>query len=86
MVPVIDLKKLREAVANQTPEEQRANRIRSQELLQAAIESTERCKKLCEEKGIPYVPCVAADPYGSTYYAPNTKPTNRVKLGDIWSK
>lgn len=86
MVPVINLKQLRAAVENQTPEERRNNRIRSQELIKAAIESEERYKKLCEEKGIPYTPCVAADNYGSTYYAPNTKPTNRVKLGDIWSK
>lgn len=60
MVPVLDLKKLREAVANQTPEERRQNRIRSSELLQAAIESDARYRKLCEEKGIPYLSCVAA--------------------------
>lgn len=60
MVPVINLQRLREAVANQTPEERKQNRIRSQELLQAAIESSDRYHRLCKEKGIPYIPCVAA--------------------------
>lgn len=60
MVPVLNLQRIREAVANQTPEERKRNRIRSQELLKAAIESSERYKQLCEEKGIPYIPCVAA--------------------------
>lgn len=60
MVPVINLQRLREAVANQTPEERKQNRIRSQELLQAAIESSDRYQLLCKEKGIPYTPCVAA--------------------------
>lgn len=84
MIPVLDLKKLRAAVENQSPEEQRRNRHQSAELLKAAIRSTEEYKRLCEEKGIPYVPCVAADPYGSNYYTGATKRTSQVKLGDVW--
>lgn len=69
MVPVISLKMLRESVANQTPEERKANRIRSQELLQAAIRASEECKRICEEKGIPYIPCVAAVKHPMAVYS-----------------
>lgn len=86
MIPVLDLKKLRAAVENQSPEERRRNRQQSQELLKAAIRSVDECKRICEEKGIPYVPCVAADPYGSTYFTGATRRPTQVRLGDIWNK
>lgn len=60
MVPVLNLQRIREAVANQTPEERKQKRIRMEELLQAAIESDKEYRRICEEKGIPYTPCVAA--------------------------
>jgi hypothetical protein len=60
MVPVINLQLLRETVANRTPEQRKQSRIRSQELVKAALESIDCYKKLCEEQGIPYIPCVAA--------------------------
>ncbi len=84
MIPVINLKKLREAVEAQTPEQKRKNRVRSRELLNAAMASVEKHKAICEELGIPYVPCVAADPYGTRYYDPSIRPTGRVRLGDTW--
>lgn len=60
MVPVLNLQRIREAVANQTPEERKQKRIRMEELLQAAIASDKEYRRICEEKGIPYIPCVAA--------------------------
>lgn len=61
MIPVLDLKKLHQAVENQTPEQREKNRIKANDLLQAAIRSTEEHKRVCEELGIPYIPCVALD-------------------------
>lgn len=69
MVPIINIQKLREAVANQTPEERKRNRIRATELLTAAIESDKRYRALCEEKGIPYVGCVATVPHPMAKYS-----------------
>lgn len=69
MIPVINLQKIREAVANQTPEERKQNQIRSQELISAAIESEERYRTLCKEKGIPYVGCVAAEVHPMAKYS-----------------
>jgi hypothetical protein len=86
MIPVFDLKKIRAAIDSQSPEVRRRNQQQASELLKAAIRSTEEYKRICEEKGIPYVPCVAADPYGSNYYTGATKRTSQVKLGDLWDK
>lgn len=60
MIPVINLKKIQAYNESLTPEERRQNQKRSRELLQAAMQSVEECKRICEEKGIPYVGCVAA--------------------------
>lgn len=86
MIPVLDLKKLRAAVENQTPEERRRNRQQSMDLLRAAIRSTEEYKRICEEKGIPYVPCVAADPYGTNYYNGGSRRPSQVRIGDVWNR
>lgn len=69
MVPVIDMKKIREFVANQTPAERKANQVRTTELLKAALESDERYRQLCKEKGIQYVPAVAHTPHPMAKYS-----------------
>ena len=86
MIPVLNLKKLREFQEQKSPAERKRDRDHMTELLQAAIRSTEEYKRICEEKGIPYIPCVAADPYGTNYYTGAKRSTNRMTLGDIWNK
>lgn len=75
MIPVFRLRDIKP-----TPQSP-ARRAELQEMLRKAIQADEDYKRICEEKGIPYVPCVAADPYGSTY---STGQTKRPSLGNLW--
>lgn len=68
MIPVLDLNKIRQFVANQSPAERKRIQDHSRELLKAAIESTEKCKRICEERGIPYVPAIAAQKHPMSGY------------------
>lgn len=80
MIPVFRLRDI-----TPTPQSP-ARRAELQEMLRKAIQADEDYKRICKEKGIPYVPCVAADPYGANYYNGATRRPTQVRLGDIWSK
>lgn len=80
MIPVFRLRDIKPTP--QTPE----RRAELMEILQKAIKSDEDYKRICKEKGIPYVPCMASDHYGSNYYSgQRLKPMN-VRLGDVWNR
>jgi hypothetical protein len=61
-------------------------RARALEMVRKFKDSDEAFRKKCAELGIPYVPCVAADPYGTNYYNGATRRPSQVRLGDIWNR
>jgi len=54
MIPVFKLSDLKPEPMSAT------KRAEVQEMLKKAIQADEDYKRICKEKGIPYVPCVAA--------------------------
>ena len=75
MIPVFKLSDLKKRPCDPNA------RARALEMVKQFKESDDAFRKICEEKGIPYVPCVAADPYGVTYYNGQSK---RPSLGNLW--
>lgn len=80
MIPVFKLSDLKPRP--QSP----ARRAELQEILRKAIQSDDDYKRMCVEKGIPYMSCVAPDPYGSNYFTGAARRPTQVRLGDIWVK
>jgi hypothetical protein len=80
MIPVFRLSDLKKRPCDPNA------RAKALEMVRKFKESEDAFRKICEEKGIPYTPCVAASPYGVNYYTSGARPTNRVQLGDIWNR
>ena len=80
MIPVFKLSDLQKRPADPNA------RARAIEMVRKFKESDDAFRRICEEKGIPYVPCVAADPYGTNYYNGATRRPSQVRLADIWNR
>lgn len=80
MIPVFKLGDLKKR-----PNDPNA-RERAMEVVRALKQSDAEFRRICEEKGIPYVPAVAADPYGTRYYAPLPRRQPRTHLADVWNR
>lgn len=77
MIPVFKLRDLQKR-----PSDPNA-RAKAIEMVKRFKESEDAFRKICEEKGIPFTPCVAADVYGTNYY---TGATKRPSLGNVWPR
>lgn len=57
-------------------------RKKALDMVKQLKDSDEAFKRACKDNGIPYVPAICADPYGTNYYVPGVGRNATVKLGD----
>lgn len=81
MIPVFRLKDLQKR-----PNDPNA-RVRAMEMVKRFKDSDDEYRRICEEKGIPYIPVMCSNHAGTKYFMSGNHTSMRTpKLGDLFNR